>query len=73
MTEQEWRDNLKAGDTAIIASCHNKGFSRKVERTTPEQIIFKSERCGKEFKFWRKTGRIVGDRSGWLVQPEVTT
>lgn len=71
MTEQEktWLANLKVGDTAIIASVHNKGFTRKVERTTPEQIIFKSERCGKEFKFWRKNGRIVGEKSGWLVQP----
>lgn len=71
MTDQEWRDNLKIGDDVIIASVFNaNGAYRKVGRTTPTQIVVNW--LGKEIKYWRKTGRIVGGKSGWLVQPEVT-
>lgn len=67
--ERTWLDNLRAGDKAIIASVYQTGKEVNVLRTTKSQIVVKAIDHHFATKYWRNTGKIVGSKSGWLVQP----
>jgi len=69
MTEEmtSWLSNLKAGDDILIAGCHFKSNPRRVERTTPSQIIVGMGEF--EQRYLKRNGRRIGPSSGWIEMP----
>lgn len=66
--ETTWLQDLKAGDTVIVAGTdfHGNRTVGTVARVTPTQIIVGEERYSRETG--RQRGDVVGWQRGWLLE-----